>query len=668
MSTPSAEDALTAEVATSTVGTVAAGGPAPLTVSVVVSEGRSSTPASRAPRSASTPTAAALRTLALLAIVAAFVGAREVLVPVALGAFVAFLLAPIASALERLRVPRGLAATLSVLTLAVAALGVLWMSGAQAVDFARRLPEYKRTLDAKLAGFRSAGVGSPISEAADRLHELKGRLTSAPSDAPAPAPAAASGVVPAPAPDVLAVRVVEDAPTPLDVYGDLVGSVLGPLGIAAVVVLLAIFLLTYRTDVRERLLALGSAHRIGVTSQALAEAGRRVARYLLSNLAVNVLYGLLVGVGVAIIGVPNAALWGLLCALLRFVPYVGTWIGAAFPLAVSVAVFDGWGHALATFLTILGIDVVVGNVVEPLVYGHRTGLSPLAVVLATIFWTWVWGVPGLLLAIPMTLCLAVAGRYIPGFGALHVLLGDEQVLDPAERAYERLIAFDAAAAGRVAAEVRAQVGPAAADDAVLLGVLRRAERDRREGQLDEERYLAICDGVREAFDDADVEVAATPPAGAHPVLCLPAFAESDRVACEMLVRHLTTLGLAAEVGPTATTVAGPLLDATRAREAVVCVVALPPFAALRVRYGLRRVRSHVPGVRLVGVVLDPDANVARVESALHQAGAMDTTFSLAATVRVLGPRATPDDPPGRLDGGGPAPVPAPRAVSVGSVS
>jgi len=643
MSTPAAEDALTA------------------VVSVVVSGGRSGTPASRVPRSASTPTAAALRTLALLAIVAAFVWARAVLVPVALGALVAFLLAPIASALERLRLPRGLAATLSVLSLAVAALGVLWVSGAQAVDFARRLPEYRRTLDAKFAGFRSAGAGSPISEAADRLKELRGRLTSAASDPPAPVGAA--GVAPAPAPDVVAVRVVADAPTPLDVYGDVVASVLGPLGVAAVVVLLAIFLLTYRTDVRERLLALGSAHRIGVTSQALAEAGRRVARYLLSNLAVNVLYGVLVGVGVAIAGVPNAALWGLLCGLLRFVPYIGTWIGAAFPLAVSVAVFDGWGHTVAVFATILGIDIVVGNVVEPLVYGHRTGLSPLAVVLATVFWTWVWGVPGLLLAIPMTLCLAVAGRYVPGFGALHVLLGDEQVLDPAERAYERLIAFDAAAAGRVAAEVRAQVGPAAADDAVLLGVLRRAERDRREGQLDEERYLAICDGVREAFDDADVDPALAPPAGARPVLCLPAFAESDRVACEMLVRHLTTVGLAAEVGPTATTVAGPLPGASPAADAVVCVVALPPFAALRVRYGLRRARSHAPGVRLVGVVLDPEADVARVESALRQAGAADTTFSLAATVRVLGPRATPDDAPGRLDGVEAAPADAPRAVA-----
>ena len=498
MSTPAPEDALTAAPAAPAAPSAPAqAGDPPATEARHVG-----TPASRATRPLASTSNGALRTLASLAVVAALSLGRAVLVPVALAALVAFLLSPIAKALERLRMPRAVAATLSVLALLVAALAVVGEAGVQAVDLARRLPEYQKRLEAKLDVLKSGGLASPIIEASERLRELGSGVGPAAADeGVTPPPSTESSARPATSAAVVAVRVVPEASTPLDVFADLAGSVLGPLGNAAVVVLLSVFLLTYRVDVRERLLALGSARRIGVTSQALEEAGKRVARYLLSNLAVNALYGTAVGFALYVIGVPNAGLLGVLCALLRFIPYVGTWIGAALPLAVSIAVFDGWGRTGAVFASILGIDVVVGNVLEPIVYGRRTGLSPLAVVLATVFWTWAWGVPGLLLAIPTTLCLAVVGRYVPGFGVFHVLLGDEPMLDPAERAYERLIAFDATGASRVVTEMRTKLDAAAADDAILLTALRRAERDRREGQLDEERYLAICDGVRAALDE-----------------------------------------------------------------------------------------------------------------------------------------------------------------------
>ena len=608
-----------------------------------------STPASRMVRALAGPSSSSLRTLAVLAVIAALFLGRAVLVPVALAGFVAFLLSPIAKALEKLRVPRAAAAIVSVLALTVALLAVMWESGAQAVDLAQRLPEYRKTIDAKFAALKSSGAASPIVQASKQLKELGDNLAPASATEPVAGADASTAGRPARVAAPVRVRVVPDESTPLDLYGDLVGPVLGPLGTAAIVILLAIFLLAYRVDVRERLLALGSARRIGVTSQALEEAGTRVARYLLANLAVNALYGIAVGVATYAIGVPNAALWGLLCALLRFVPYIGTWIGAALPLAVSIAVFDGWGRTGAVFACILGIDVVVGNVVEPLVYGRRTGLSPLAVVLATVFWTWVWGIPGLLLAIPMTLCLAVVGRYVPGFGIFHVLLGDEEILDPAERAYERLIGFDAAGASRVAREVRARLGAAASDDAVLLAVLRRAERDRREGQLDEERYLGICDGVREVLDDGDAPGTAVATTGS--VLCLPAFAESDRVACEMLVRHLAAAGISAAIGPNATTVSDDVTRALGAGVSTVCVVALPPFAGLRVRYGVRRARSRAPDARFVGVVLDPEADRPRVEAAMRQAGAAVTGFSLAEVVALIVTQLLPAPTPSRLDGG-----------------
>ena len=641
MPNPATEDSLVSEPAAPPVA-------GPGTLPPDVGAAGAGTTASRVARPARSSADAALKTLAFLGIVAGLVLARAVLVPVALAGLAAFLLSPIAKSLERLRIPRAGAAVLCVLALAAALLAVLWVSGSQAVDLARRLPEYRKSLDAKFAFLRSGGFGSPLQEASDRLKELEGALGAGPDEAAMQEPGAAPPTRPAPPAPSVPVRIVTEAPGPLAVLGDVAGSVLGPLGDAAVVILLAIFLLTFRVDVRERLLALGSSARLGVTSQAIEEAGKRVARYLLSNLAVNVLYGTTVGLGVWLIGLPSAWLWGLLCALLRFIPYIGTWIGAALPIAVSIAVFPGWGRTVAVFATILGLDVIIGNVVEPVVYGRRTGLSALAVVLATVFWTWAWGIPGLLLAIPLTLCLAVVGRYIPGFGIFHVLLGDEPVLDPAERAYGRLIMLDAAGVARVVTELRKEVGGAVADDAVLLTALRRAERDRREGQLDEERYLTICDGVREALDGLEPPGPEVPTVGA--ALLLPAFAEADRVACEVIARHLESAGISVTIGPNATTTSDAVPVAVQAGASVVCVVALPPFAGLRVRYGIRRARSQAVGVRLVGAVLDPAADRPRVETSLRQAGAAATCFSLADLLSAIVPRAAPVDVPSRLDG------------------
>lgn len=632
MSPPADEDSLVTPPATVAAPAPASGtGPAPAS--------RAGPDVARGGALASA-SGGALRVLAALAVVAALCLGRAILVPVALAALVAFLLAPVARWLERVRVPRAVAASICVLALAGALLGVLAETGAQAVDLARRLPEYRQRIEAKFATLVGGGVASPIIEASARWKELQGTLT---PDAPDASEPTAGAAQPPRRPAAVPVRVVPDEPTTLDVFGNVAGSLLGPLGDAAVVVLLAIFLLSSRTEVRERLLALGSARRIGVTSQALEEAGRRVARYLLSNLAVNVLYGTAVGVALHLVGVPNAGLLGVLCALLRFIPYVGTWIGALLPLAMSVAVFDGWGRTGAVFASILGIDVVVGNVVEPIVYGHRTGLSPLAVVLATVFWTWAWGVPGLLLAIPVTLCFAVVGRFVPGFGVFHVLLGDEAVLDPAERVYERLLAFDATGAARVVREARAKLAPASADDAVLLPALRHAERDRREGQLDDARYVAICDGVRAALDELETSSVPAPSAGS--TLCLPALTESDHVACELLARHLAAAGFATEIGPNATTSSDAVAKARGEGVAAVYVVALPPFASLRVRFGIRRARSQAPDLRCVAVVLDPGADRTRVEAALAQAGAAATYFSLAEVVAGLpsDPAATPGE-------------------------
>ena len=569
------------------------------------------------------PSSRAARILAGLALVAALKFSRGILIPFVWAGFLSFVLTPMCRRLERLRLGRGIAAVVSVLTLTVAVGAVVWMSMAQAVDLVRRLPDYHRTIDAKLATLRAGGFALPLMEAGKQLKELTGPIAvGAPGGTNAPVPVAP-----------VSVQVVEAPTSPLEAVGDVIGSVSGPLGDIAVILLLSIFFTAYHADIRERIIRMGTRARIAITAQALEDAATRVTRYLVSNLAVNLLYGFAVGVGLYFIGLPNAALWGVLCALLRFIPYLGTWVGALLPLAVSFAVFPGWSGTIWVFGTILAVDIVVGNVVEPLVYGHRTGLSPLIVILATVFWTWMWGITGIVLAVPLTLCLAVAGRYVPGLGMLHVLLGGDPVLDPSERAYDRLNAFDAEGAGRIAAAEEVRLGAVAAQDQVLVAALRRAERERREGSLDAERFRSICDGVRESLDDLVPTVATVAMSGR--ALCVPIVGEADRVACEIFVRLLEGRGVRAEVGPNGVDSAADVDAAATGGATVVCFVSLPPFAPARVRYFIQRARARHPKSSFVGVVLDPSGERPLVARSSARAASDPIAFGLADALDVV---------------------------------
>jgi predicted PurR-regulated permease PerM len=498
--------------------------------------------------------------------------------------------------------------------------GVCFVTASQAFDLASKLPDYRQNIEAKLSSVEKGLFGLPLSEAKEGLEKL---------EKPPPGPSARDLVG---TDRVILTRDVPPSRTAWETIKEVFGSAVAPLGAFLVVVVLTIFLLAYREDLRDRMIRLLSRGHIGLTTQAFDDASRRVSRYLVSALLVNTVYAVLIWVGLWAIGIPNALLWGVLAGLLRFVPYVGVWIGAALPFGVAFAVFDGWGHAGGVLLLMLAIDLLVGNLLEPLVYARRTGLSPLAVVVAALFWTWVWGIPGLLLAVPMTVCLAVAGRYVPGLGFLHVLLGDDPALGPEDRAYQRLVVLEPDAVRKIVEERLAENEPAdEVFDAVLIGALRRAETDRHHGVLDETRARAVSEGVVEAADGVEVGLAGagwSAPTEGPLVLCVPAGEPADRAACEVLARRLASRGVRVEVG-SQDALSGEVAErVARGDVAVACVAAVPPFATTRVRYLVKRIRARSSTMRVLSIVWDPDADRVRVDAVFRDAGADMTAVTL----------------------------------------
>src|SRR5208282_4052945 len=312
-----------------------------------------------------------------------------------------------------------------------------WRSSQQFVDFTDQFPTYKAVLQDKIH-FLKGSSSQSFNKASDTVKELETEM-GAPDSGPSPAnqtrktPAALGSSSSRP----LAVAVVP----PTNPFQS-VENLFGPLATSGVVIIFTIFILAGREDLRNRLIRLASGGRLNLLTQALDEATQRINRYLLLQLAVNSGYGLVIFTALHFIGIPNASLWGVAAAILRFLPYVGPPLAALMPVFLSLAVFPGWGHALATAGLFLVLELIVSNVLEPLLYGAHLGLSPLAILVAAVFWTLIWGFPGLVLSTPLTVCLVVMGRYVPSMSFLNIVLGDGPALPPHAQYYQRLLAAD----------------------------------------------------------------------------------------------------------------------------------------------------------------------------------------------------------------------------------
>ncbi len=439
------------------------------------------------------------KAIAVIATVAALYFGREIFIPLAVAILLTFALSPLVAALRRVRVPRPAA----VVAVVIGAFAAIFMFGAvvasQLGTLAQNIPLYQYNLVSKVEVIKDANVGGGVFERLSKLLERLGREIQADEE---PNTVGAPGSD-NPSTPPLPVEVITPPPGPLQVLRSVVGPLIQPLATGGIIIVVVIFMLLRREDLRDRFIRLVGAGDLHRTTAALQDAGERVARYLLSQLAVNVAYALPIGIGLWVIGVPNAPLWGLMALILRFIPYIGPIIASIFPLALALAVDPGWTMVLWTAALFVVLELVSNNVVEPWVYGSRTGLSPLAIIVAAIFWTWLWGPMGLLLSTPLTVCLVVLGRHVPQFEFLDVLLGNEPVLDPHQQLYQRLLAGDPTEATDRAEAYLEENTILSFYETVAVPALALAEEDRSRGVLTDERRSRVAESAQTLVDNLD---------------------------------------------------------------------------------------------------------------------------------------------------------------------
>jgi len=435
--------------------------------------------------------------------------------------------------------------------------------------------------------------------------------------------------------------VTEPTPNAFEALANTLGPFLGPLGTAGIVIVFLIFMLIQREDLRDRLIALTSTTQINLATRAIDDAAQRVSRYLLMQFIVNVTYGIPVAIGLMLMGVPNAVLWGLLCIVLRYIPYVGPWIGAAMPTLLALAVFDGWTKPMMVVGMFIVLELLSNNVVEPLLYGKGTGLSAMAVLASAVFWAWLWGAPGLVLATPLTVCLVVLGRYLPQLEWLSVLLGDQPGLPLPARIYQRLLVMDHDQTYDLAAEFLKDHTLQEWYEQGLIPAINMAETDRHNGELDAERALVVTTGARALIEElgdhtdvapakaedatADSEAPQPPKAkvdtASRPLILLVAARDdADELAALMLAQLLEREGQNCRVLPSGALATETGDSAAALSPAVICVSAMPPMAVAHARYMCKRLLSKLPGVPLVvGIwnASDPQRALERV----HTSGA-----------------------------------------------
>jgi predicted PurR-regulated permease PerM len=590
------------------------------------------------------PEAPGVRALASLVtgvvVICALYFGRAVMIPIILAILLSFLLAPFVDVLRRLRlgqVPSVIVAVVLALTVLT---GVGALIGAQVAQLAGDLPKYQAAIERKIDTVQNVTVGRAdiflgrASNALKRLspareqepHKDEGSQSSSPIDQPMP------------------VEVHQPTPTPLELAQRFLSPVISPLETTGIVLVVAVFILLQREDLRDRLIRLFGSRDLHRATTAMDEAARRLSRYFLAQLGINVGVGIVIAIGLAIIGVPGALLFGVMTALLRFVPYVGTWIAALVAVVFAAAVGPGWSMLVWTIVLFGVTDITAGQVVEPLLYGHSTGLSPFAVIVAAIFWSWIWGPIGLVLSTPLTLCLVILGRHVDRLEFLDVLFGDRPALTPAENFYQRLLANDPDEALVQAESLLKERSLIAYYDEVALEGLRLAHNDVLRGVVTadqlrriNESALDIIEGLEEtedlpvikqrreelpaSFESSDEALklpSESPPARfdaqeeghTASVLCIAGRSELDDLAATIAVQLFRKHGLFADLSGYERFSRGRFGEVDLTGVTIICVVSFdaaesPPY----LRNLLRRLHQRAPGAELIVGLVFPESEL-----------------------------------------------------------
>jgi predicted PurR-regulated permease PerM/GAF domain-containing protein len=552
-------------------------------------------------------------TLATFTLVAAILYfAKAVIVPIALTALLSFLLAPLVIRLMRWKLPRAVAVITSV-TFAFSIIGVIgWLVTVQTMQLIDRLPKYQDNLHAKISSLKKPQAPGFLIRANEMLKELKRDLETNTKDAAPPASLPATPDAKEPIP----VEVKAPKPTAFQMARSVFGPLLGPLGTLGIAVVLTILVLFQREDLRDRFIKLLSGGDLNVATQAVDDAAHRISRYLWTTLLLNAMYGIPVGLALYFIGVPNALLWGLLCMLLRFIPYLGPWIGAFFPITLSIAADPGWTMFFLTAGLFVVVETLSNNFLEPWLYGHTTGVSNVALVAAAIFWTWLWGPIGLLLSTPLTVCVMVMGKYVPGLHFLSVLLGSQPVLDPEARFYQRMLAMDEEEMLNLALEYRDQHSIEDFYDQILVPALIMAEEDRHNGTLAEVRQKFIIQSTRDLIQELSQEDGTAEPVHGEHLVCVPARDDADELAGLMLQHILARRGVKMKLFSIATSPADCAESIRQEGARVICVSALPPAATIPARNACKRLKQAYSTLRIVAGIWAPKAAPAELHKRL----------------------------------------------------
>lgn len=576
-----------------------------------------------------TAPSSALRNLALLiTVVGVLYLARDLLIPLAFAIVLSIILAPAVALVQKLHVGRVPAALFVIVAAAAAAGAVGWVIFNDFVDVAISLPQYRENINRKLQSL-NAPSSSALGRAANSVKELSAQLT-----APQPVAPPLAGGLPKSArstrrplevaPSVaspMPVQVIQARSNDWQYAADLLRPVIRPLAIFGMVLIFTVYLLIEHYDLRNRIFRLAGISQLNVMTQALDDATRRVSRYLMLQVVVNLCFGLLFGAGLYFIGVPYPALWGAVAAILRLVPYIGSLVAAALPLILSLAVFNGWKAPLMVGALFAALELTTGNFIEPWLYGTHTGISSLALLLTTVFWSALWGPAGLILSTPLTVCVAVLGRYVPQFSFLHVLMGGDVPLAAEAHLYQRLLAMDDQEARQVMEDYLKTHTLAQLYDAVVIPALTLAEHDRHKGSLDPAREEFLFLSIKEMLADLPYYAAAPQPpvaeeepnpngkveaaanaTGAWPsgrVFCLAAHDQADEIGAVMLSQLLEQAGCNNISFPADSDLLHLMQSLAPSADDVICISTVPPFALSHAKSVSRQLRTQFPHTRIV---------------------------------------------------------------------
>ena len=573
--------------------------------------------------------------------------AADVLIPIALTVLLTFLLSPMVVRLRRWRLPKAVAILLTV-AVAFSVIGAVgWVVTTQTIGLLEKLPNYEDNIQRKVAALKSPHAPDALSRASEMIKKLSQELKAAPEENAAQ-PDAAPGAPPLP------VEVKDSQPTSLEVAQNMLGPLVGPLGTAAIVIVFVIAMLFQREDLRDRFIKVVSAGKINLATQALEDAARRVTRYLFMQLVVNATYGIPVGIGLHLIGVPSALLWGVMATLLRFIPFLGPWIAASFPVALAIAVDPGWTMVTYTLALFIFMEVISNNVIEVWLYGASTGISNLALMVAAVFWTWLWGATGLFLSTPLTVCFMVLGKYVPGLKFLSVLLGSEPVMDAPTKFYQRMLSMDADGMLEVATRTIEERSIESFYCDVFVPALLMSEEDRHSGALAEVRQKFIVEASHELIDELDrrsdelgkeagapapendpIEIREEEPLGPPVLVAIPARDDADEIVAHMLQHLLRLRGLETEVVSASASYDETLSAVRRHPIKAVVISALPPAALTGARQLCRRVKEQAPQTPVVVGIWSRDARIEDLKVRLRRPSPNRVVVTLKDAVGAL---------------------------------